>query len=126
MVLFLFSFIQQLQSYMTSLAVLVAASELAKVMDASTYERRSGVRHHRRSLGVIVGAITIGILSLNTDANSRCLVIFVFLCYPVEYTLEYRPILWRDLNVPGFGFCLKRGTNPILRLSLRRHPCRRQ
>ena len=33
MVLFLFSFIQQLQSYMTSLALLVAASELAKVMD---------------------------------------------------------------------------------------------
>ncbi len=33
MVLFLASFTRQLQSYMTALAVLVAASELAKVMD---------------------------------------------------------------------------------------------
>ena len=59
MVLFLASFIQKLQSYMTSLAVLFAASELAKVMDVPVarvgYDM--GLLYHFSSMLMVCGLI---------------------------------------------------------------------
>ena len=59
MVLFLSSFIQQLQSYMTSLALLVAASELAKVMDVPVARAGydMGLLHHFSSMLMVCGFI---------------------------------------------------------------------
>ena len=59
MVLFLSSFIQQLQSYMTSLALLVAASELVKVMDVPVARAGydMGLLHHFSSTLMVCGFI---------------------------------------------------------------------